>query len=224
MLALLYDVHGNLRALEAVLADATAAGGNEFLIGGDAVAFGPEPAETLELLRTLPNATWVRGNTERWLVETPAEGAGVWRALHETRVRLTWEDVELLYALPTRHAHGGMLFVHASPLTDCDTFGSEPAAEDARRLAGVGDRTVVFGHSHVQFPARDGPNATRLLNPGSVGQPLDGDPRAAYALLDGGEVELRRVEYDHSGAAAAMRAHGDWAEPFARRIELAFLS
>jgi diadenosine tetraphosphatase ApaH/serine/threonine PP2A family protein phosphatase len=78
----------------------------------------------------------------------------------------------------------------------------------------------VLGHSHLQF-VRDGPNGTTLVNPGSVGQPLDGDPRAAYALVDGTSVDQRRIEYDHLSVAAGLRALGSWAEPFADRIERA---
>jgi predicted phosphodiesterase len=78
----------------------------------------------------------------------------------------------------------------------------------------------VFGHSHLQF-AREGPNGTTLVNPGSVGQPLDGDPRAAYALVEGTSFDRRRIEYDHINVAAALRALGSWAEPFADRVERA---
>jgi diadenosine tetraphosphatase ApaH/serine/threonine PP2A family protein phosphatase len=75
-------------------------------------------------------------------------------------------------------------------------------------LNGVRDRTVVFGHSHLQF-RRAGPNGTTLVNPGSVGMPLDGDVRAAYALRSGdGDFEFRRVEYDNERAAAAYEALG----------------
>jgi predicted phosphodiesterase len=218
-LALLYDVHGNLAALEAVLADAGDVDG--YVVGGDVAAFGPEPKETLERLQSLADARWLRGNADRWLVETPTDRPEVWRALHETRVRIEWEDAEWLYARATQQEEGDVLFVHASPLTDVDTFGPAPHDEDERRLGGLSGRTVVFGHSHRQFPPREGPNATTLLNPGSVGQPLDGDPRAAYALLDAGAFELRRVEYDHGAAAERMRSLGTWAEAFARRIEFA---
>jgi diadenosine tetraphosphatase ApaH/serine/threonine PP2A family protein phosphatase len=90
-------------------------------------------------------------------------------------------------------------------------------------LSGVRDQTVVFGHSHLHF-RRPGPNGTELLNPGSVGMPLDGDVRAAWALRpDGGDFELRRTEYDVSRQAAAFRAlpgeYGEMRELFARRVE-----
>jgi predicted phosphodiesterase len=86
-------------------------------------------------------------------------------------------------------------------------------------LGGVHDRTVVFGHSHQQF-RRPGPDGTRLLNPGSVGMPLDGDRRAAWATLDDGEFAFHRTEYDVERAAHAYRhMGGDFGEFAAARIE-----
>jgi predicted phosphodiesterase len=85
-------------------------------------------------------------------------------------------------------------------------------------LAGESERTILFGHSHRQFE-RSGPNNTFLVNPGSVGAPLDGDPRAAWALYDNGELRMRRTVYDVERAAAQMRTYGEWAEPIVRRIE-----
>jgi diadenosine tetraphosphatase ApaH/serine/threonine PP2A family protein phosphatase len=87
-----------------------------------------------------------------------------------------------------------------------DSFYPEPQDTDAERLMGVEARRVVFGHTHLQF-ARPGPGGIELVNPGSVGIPLDGDHRAAYAVVhDGGEVELRRVDYDWRAVAREVRA------------------
>jgi predicted phosphodiesterase len=220
--ALLYDVHGNASALEAVLADAERAGARSFIVGGDLVAFGADPSGTLERLRSLGDARWLRGNTDRWLLETPVDVPPfLWRALDETRRVLRWDEVEWLYSLPTQIESDGVLYVHASPLADSHSFGPEPDAGDERLLAGISARTVVFGHSHLQFGPREGPKGTTLLNPGSVGQPLDGDPRAAYAIVDRNSFEQRRIEYDYVRAAAATRSLGTWAEPFADRIERA---
>jgi diadenosine tetraphosphatase ApaH/serine/threonine PP2A family protein phosphatase len=222
VLALLFDVHGNPAALEAVLADAERAGATSYLVGGDLVVGGLDPSGTVERLRALPDARWLRGNTDRWLLETPIDQPPfLWRALDEARRMLRWDEIEWLYSLPTRVELDGVLYVHASPLVDTDSFAPQPQDEDERRLAEVSGRTVVFGHSHVQFGPREGPNGTTLVNPGSVGMPLDEDPRAAYALVDGGSFEQRRVDYDHLGVAAGLHALGKWAEPFATRIELA---
>ena len=94
----------------------------------------------------------------------------------------------------------------------------QPSDDDERMLAGVRDRTVVFGHSHQQF-RRAGPNATVLVNPGSAGMPLDGDARGAWATWDG-DFEFRRTEYDVARAAAGYRSMGgDFGEFAAGRIE-----
>ena len=221
-LAVLYDIHGNLEALEAVVAEAEAAGVDGYLLGGDYATFGPWPRETVERLDDLPAETWLRGNVERWLVEPPEvpEQARplVEAAVASARAELTDEQIARLYALPERAEVDGLLYCHGSPLSDVESFAPQPEDGEERLLAGVRERIVVFGHSHVQF-RRAGPDETELVNPGSVGQPLDGDTRAAWAVAEGGRLTFRRTEYDVERAAAQMRRHGDWAEPIVRRIE-----
>jgi diadenosine tetraphosphatase ApaH/serine/threonine PP2A family protein phosphatase len=208
VLAVLYDIHGNLPALDAVLADARAAGADAYLLGGDYGAWGPHPRECVDLLRTLPHTTWIRGNGERWIRDPPRDRPEVLAALRE-RPSGYGADEGWLCSLQMQVELDGVLYVHGSPLSDVDSFPSEPGDGDERMLNGVRDTTVVFGHSHLQF-RRSGPNATTLINPGSVGMPLDGDVRAAYALRrDDGEFEFRRVEYDVERAAAAYEALGD---------------
>jgi predicted phosphodiesterase len=221
-IALLYDVHGNLLALNAVLEDAEAAGVDSYLLGGDYAAFGPWPRDTVERLQLLPCALWIRGNGERWLID----GAGparnghelVQNALRTANDALGASLVTKLYALPERAELNGIFFCHGSPLSDVESFAPTAQPGEEQLLAGDTSRTVVFGHSHQQF-SRQGPSNTQLVNPGSVGMPLDGDPRAAWALLDHGKFEFRRSAYDVERAATKMRSHGDWAEPLARRIE-----
>ena len=207
MLALLYDIHGNLVALEEVLMDAEAAGVDAYLLGGDFGSWSPWPRETIERLRDLPNATWIRGNGERWLREPPLDRPEVMEAFAEHSSGLG-TDEGWLYSLQAQFELDGVLYVHGSPLSDVESFPPEPGEDDERMLNGVRDKTVVFGHSHQQF-RRPGPNGTTLINPGSAGMPLDGDVRAAYALRsEGGEFEFRRVEYDNEKAAAAYEALG----------------
>jgi diadenosine tetraphosphatase ApaH/serine/threonine PP2A family protein phosphatase len=104
----------------------------------------------------------------------------------------------------------------ASPLST-SRAPAEPDEGDLRLLAGVKERQVVFGHSHLQFQ-RPGPNETDLINPGSVGMPLDGDTRAAWAIrLDDGELEFRRTPYDLAPAVERMREY-DWGELVAQRL------
>lgn len=216
-LAILYDIHGNLPALEEVLADVAGTGTDRFLLGGDYGAHSPWPLETVERLRGLPSATWIRGNGERWLREPPTDRPEVMEALSASSGLGTEEG--WLYSLQTQAELDGVLFVHGSPLSDVDSFGPEAHPDDERMLAGVRERTVVFGHSHLQF-RRPGPSGTLLVNPGSAGMPLDGDVRAAWALLRDGELELRRVRYDIARAAEAWSRLGTpFGEMAARRIE-----
>src|ERR671936_1560798 len=207
MLAALYDIHGSLPALEAVLEDAQAAGVGSYLLGGDYGAWGPHPLECVALLRALPRTTWIRGNGERWTREPPLDRPEVVEALRERSSGYGTEE-GWLYSLQSQVELDGVLYVHGSPLSDVESFPTEPGDDDERMLDGVRDKTVVFGHSHLQFK-RPGPNGTTLINPGSVGMPLDGDVRAAYALRhDDGDFEFRRVEFDTERVAQAWENLG----------------
>lgn len=219
---MLYDIHGNLPALEAVLDAAERQGVDEYLLGGDYATFGPWPRETVERLDGVPAIARIRGNVERWLREEPEvpESAKplVTPAIAAAREALGDDRIDELYRLPERSELDDLLICHGSPLSDIDSFAPEAQEGEERMLAGETNRTIVFGHSHRQF-RRAGPNGTQLVNPGSVGMPLDGDPRAAWALYEAGEIGFRRTAYDVSRAAAKMRSYGDWAEPIAHRIE-----
>lgn len=223
--AVLYDVHGNLVALEAVVADAEAAGAESYLLGGDYATFGPWPRETVEHLETLPAVARIRGNVDRWLREEPEVPAGS-RELVDHAIEAALESLgstltTALYELPERAELDGILVCHGSPLSDIESFAPKAQPDEERMLAGEAQRTILFGHSHVQF-RRPGPNGTLLVNPGSVGAPLDRDTRAAWALYENGEIVFQRTEYDVERAAAQMRSYGEWAEPIARRIENGF--
>ena len=214
--ALLYDMHGNLPALEAVLADASDA--DEFVLGGDYAMMGAWPRKTVERLKGLPNATWVRGNADRWLVDRHDAPAPVEAAAAECGEALGEQLVRELASLPEAATIDGTLYCHASPQSDMESFFPQPGELDAELLMGVEAPRVVFGHTHLQF-ARSGPGGIELVNPGSVGMPWDGDHRAAYAVLDGDRLEHRRVEYDWQASAEAVRERVG--ELPARRIELA---
>src|SRR4051812_49067606 len=166
MLALIYDVHGNLPALEAVLAHAEREGADRWLLGGDYVAWGGWPAETYERLKAIDGAQWIRGNTDRWLLDPPDDLATA-DALGRAAEAIGASAVSELVALPERLTLLEGHFCHASPLNDMESFGTEPAPGDDRLLNGVQDGRVVFGHTHVQF-ARTRDDGTELVNPGSV--------------------------------------------------------
>jgi diadenosine tetraphosphatase ApaH/serine/threonine PP2A family protein phosphatase len=218
VLGVLYDIHGNLDALEAVLVDADAVGVDRWLLGGDYGTPSPHPHETLARLRELPNATWIRGNGERWLLDPPEDRPEVMETYERFRDQISDDEAQRLFSLPATAELDGVLYVHGSPLSDDESFAPEPQDGEERLLAGIRDRTIVFGHSHLQF-RRAGPVGTDLVNPGSVGMPLDGDRRAAWATWEG-DFTFRRTEYDVEPAAAAYRAMGgDFGEFAARRIE-----
>jgi predicted phosphodiesterase len=222
-LALLYDVHGNLPALEAALDDARGAGADRVLLGGDYALFGPWPAETVQILHGLADATWIRGNVDRWCAFPDQADPDdlLQRALADCREALDPDTVAELGALEEQVVLDGTRYCHASPVSDLESFMPEPGERDDELLGGAGERRVVFGHTHLQFRRlRD--DGIELVNPGSVGLPLDGDHRAAFALVgEDGVVELRRVVYDHErSAAAVVERFGDvdWAERSRRRL------
>lgn len=228
MKALLYDIHGNLPALEATIADARDAGADEFVLGGDYALFGAFPAECVALLREL-GATWIRGNTDRWLEDASdaPDSELVQGALGHTRDALG-EVARELATLPATAELDGALVCHASPRSDMISFMPAASERDAELLSDGDPDVIVFGHTHLQFQRPSGRHT--LVNPGSVGLPFDRDRRAAYALRSSrGGFELRRVEYDADAYAAQLRermggALGEGVETLVRRVrEAAFV-
>ncbi len=203
-LAILYDIHGNLLALDAVLEDC---GVDQFLLGGDYALFGPAPEETVARLRSLgEGARWIRGNVDRWCFDPgSAPGDEVLRAaISDCRSALGTPAVEELGRLDEQVVLDGGRFCHASPLSDLRSFMPEAGEDDDELVAGVRERRIVFGHTHLPF-RRVINDGVELINPGSVGFPFDGDWRAAYALLhDDGSVEHRRVEYDREASIRGL--------------------
>ena len=222
--ALLYDVHGNLPALEAVLADIDAAGGvDSYVLGGDYAMFGPWPRETVERLRELEPAQWIRGNVDRWTAnphDAPDDPVPQ-SAIAACRAELGEQLVAELAALPEQIVIDGVRYCHGSPVSDVRSFLPEPAQDEDELIGGASERMLVFGHTHLPFE-REGPDGILLVNPGSVGIPLDGDTRAAYALLhEEGRVEHRRAEYYAVASATALRDRfrGEFVEVIADRIQ-----
>jgi hypothetical protein len=181
--AALYDIHGNLPALDAVLAevpdDAT------ILIGGDVVAGGERPSETLARLRSLGD----RVRCEGGLVPEPL--------VEETRGRLSDDEIAFLHELPETQRIDDVLYCHASPRNDVDIFTERTPEERLVPLfEGLDVATVVCGHTHTQYERTVG--GVRVINAGSVGMPYEEEP-GAYWLLD---LDHRRTPY----AGAELKA------------------
>ena len=217
--AALYDIHGNLPALHAVLADAAREKVSTLVIGGD-VASGPLPAETLEELMALgPRGQFVSGNADREMIEAYDQGrlaveaagdsAQVASAFSAGRISREQRDFLAGFA-PTVvldvEGLGRTLFCHGSPRSDTEMITTATADERLHGiLRGVEESVVVCGHTHRQFDRRvDG---WRVVNAGSVGIPYEGRAGAYWVLL-GPDVELRRTEYDLEPALAELRAGG----------------
>ncbi len=211
--AALYDIHANLPALEAVLAEPDVVTADLVLVGGDAL-LGPMPAETLALLVALGDrVAWVHGNTEREVAESRGadpDSGGLWeRRAAWVAGRLTAAAVAAADAWPATVAVpvaglGPVLFCHGSPRSDEEIVTAISPPERVKpMLAGVGERTIVCGHTHVQFDRLV--SGRRIVNAGSVGMPYEGSPGARFCLL-GPDVELRCTGYDAEAAAARIRA------------------
>jgi putative phosphoesterase len=199
--AALYDIHGNLAALDAALAEVDA---DVIVVGGDFVA-GPWPAETLERLGGLDgDVRFIRGNADREVFEE-AQGLAPPEVMDFVRARLSDEQLAFLRSLPLTETLdidglGRVLFCHATPRNDSEIFTRDSPDERWREaLAGVGADVVVCGHTHVQFDRRIG--EVRLVNAGSVGMPYEDVPGAYWALL-GPDVELRRTAYEPDDLAS----------------------
>lgn len=207
---MLCDIHGNLPALQAVLAEVEEAGVDLIVFGGD-VAAGPMPVEAIEVLAGFgPRARFVRGNADRLMVEsfdgTPGSSGGSdsWPASMLSRAHRDFlNSFEPTVAVGVE-VLGLVLCCHASPDSD-DVPIITPATPDdvvVDALASTQANLVVAGHTHMQFDRSV--SGRRMVNAGSVGMPYADQPGAYWALI-GDEVDLRRTPYDFAAAAAAIR-------------------
>jgi predicted phosphodiesterase len=218
----LYDIHGNIDALEAVLADARAADPDVVLVGGDAVP-GMFARATLDRLADLP-ARWIRGNGEREVAEAvdgpqpaPDDLAAVTAAV--TAAELGEERARPLGELPLTLEIDGVVYCHASPRRDDEMLTRLSSAERwADALAGVEAPVVVGGHTHQQDDRAVG--GVRFLNAGSVGMPYEGgDGAARWLWVADGVPELRQTSYDASAAGERILAAG-WPDQDSIRASL----
>ncbi len=221
-IAALYDIHGNLPALNAVLAELETIQPNLIVIGGDIVA-GPMPAETLTRLMQLGDrAQFIRGNADREVVAA-FDGTSanldmtdhVREAMAFVAGRITRDQRDFLAGLPERltlsvDGLGTILFCHATPRNDEEIF--TPATPDDRLaviFANIEQQYVVCGHTHMQFERRlSRLGNLRIINAGSVGMPYADQPGAYWLLLTPEGYEHRRTAYDVDAAAQAIIASG----------------
>jgi putative phosphoesterase len=196
--ATLYDIHGNLEALEAVLREVPEEA--TIVVGGDICMGGPRPAGTLERLRALgERVRWLRGNADREL-GPGEEGLAPPDVVEQTRAALTPEQIAFLYHLPPTVKIGEILFCHATPRNDLDIFTERtPEERIAHLFAGVDASVVVCGHTHMQFERTIA--GKRVVNSGSVGLPYEDAPGAYWTL----DLLPRRTEYEGAEAPAAGR-------------------
>jgi putative phosphoesterase len=223
--AIVSDVHGNRRALEAVLADLREVGPDVVVHGGDLAYGGAHPAEVVDQIRAL---AWpgVCGNTDEMLwapqsltdfaSKTPQLGpllALIQDVIPPTLASLGEERLRWLEGFPERYSGEGFTIVHASPGDLWRAPMPNASDEELQSIyAPLGTRIVVYGHIHRPYIRRTG--QMTVANTGSVSQSYDGDRRASYLVMEGESVSIRRVEYDvESEAKELLRSglpHADW--------------
>lgn len=204
--AALSDIHGNLPALEAVLADVEREGVDAIVVAGDSYS-GPWPAEVVDLLTAL-DAVIVRGNADR--VDVVRDFDGALSAWNEERLgpsRLAAVSAWPRTAELEVAGLGSVLVCHSTPTDDESIYTRiTPDDELVALLGQVNHDVLVCGHTHMQYD-RTLSTGLRVVNPGSVGMPYEGARGAFWAVL-GPEVEFRRSEYDVEAAVAAMEVMG----------------
>jgi predicted phosphodiesterase len=203
MLALISDIHANLPALEAVLNHAKANGVSRFICLGDVVGYNGQPDECVKLLMA-HNARNILGNHDSYIVsgQNCTRSKVVAAIIDKHRAALSYESLNWLHQSVNCIVDGSTLMVHGGPQDYVDEYLYKVSLQTF-----PGDvRQLFAGHTHVQCKLDFDTHA--FCNPGSVGQPRDGDPRAAYAIISGTDVTLQRVPYDIDRTAQAMQARG----------------
>jgi putative phosphoesterase len=213
-IAVLSDIHGNLLALDACLADLESQGSADaIVVAGDLCLGGPKPKKVLQRLEEI-GAACVRGNTDRYLSEdssgekrSQVESAQIAWTRHEIGERWAAWLKDLPFALRIGEDNNQLLIVHANPLTDDEHLWPDADETTLRRLIGKEKATTLaFGHLHLPYVRVW--RGKLLANVASAGLPKDGDPRAAYAILterEGGwQVKHRRVAFDVKKVATQL--------------------
>lgn len=202
-IGIISDVHSNQTALEAVLTDMPEV--EKIVSLGDVIGYGPRPKETAETVRQLSDIS-IRGNHEHYL-ENPIEckgNNGAYKGIKHAQSKLNDDLIRWLTSTPMRHKVSNKLKIahgHPSEQNPYRYIREHNVRSLVSRLKDAEYTILAVGHSHIQFKrdlrkSHDG--AGIVVNPGSVGQPRDNDPRAGYAIVDTDpiDVSLHRVEYD----------------------------
>jgi diadenosine tetraphosphatase ApaH/serine/threonine PP2A family protein phosphatase len=247
MIALISDIHANLEALDAVLADMAAYPVDRVFCLGDVIGYGPDPREALRRVRRCEFT--LLGNHEEGLLYS-AEGFNerARRALAWTRAELSdsrypkeenyafWEQID---GFETTRTEGDHHFVHGSPRDPVREYVMPADALDRAKMGAIFAQLPVRhsfgGHTHVPgiFPEGGAfrhqsefpdwvplPRVRSLVNIGSVGQPRDGDPRASYLLLDGDRILFRRVAYDVEATMRKIFGNPELDDYLGRRLKV----
>ncbi len=229
MRAIISDIHGNLEALEAVLADIRQQGIAQIYCLGDIIGYGPNPRECIDLIRHHCQVTILGNHDQAALFDPEGFNAGAERAIFWTRKMLESGDPnsnekrwEFLGDLPRMRREDKFLFVHGSARNPLNEYVFPEDIYNQRkmeRIFGLVDRYCFQGHTHIPGVFTDDYNFRSpeeigfkidladqkvLVNVGSVGQPRDGDNRSSYVVVDGSTVNFRRVEYDFEKTIAKI--------------------
>ncbi len=209
--AIISDVHANLAALNAVLGEIDSMGISNIISAGDVVGYYPFPNEVIQLFKRRA-VVGIAGNHDRAVLRTKITSMNpiAGQAAQWTARELSETSRDYLANLPPR-THltiGGKLvgLYHGSPRDDVEYVFEEEAEPELLRLSG--SRLLVLGHTHVPFVHRS--NEGTIVNPGSVGQPRDGDPRACFMVYDStkDDFTIRRTEYDIEATVKAVQQAG----------------
>lgn len=203
MIAIISDIHGNLPALQVVLSEAVSLGCTRVISLGDVVGYYAQPGECIDLLREY-SAINIMGNHDNYLIQgLPCpRSRKVTEMMEYQRKIISGEQADWLSKSCSVLIEGENYFTHGGWNDPLDEY----LYKIAQKCFPVGARNLFTGHTHVQALVEFGEK--KYCNPGSVGQPRDGDPRAAFAVLSGSEVILHRIDYDIDLTANTMKEAG----------------
>lgn len=210
-LGILSDIHANSIALSEVIKDLKSLNIKQMIFLGDLVINGPSPKEVFNQLKKLKPVIWIKGNTDEWFLEINEQWEPksineikFYELFHFSKERLYKQDIEFIKKLPFSESielnSVKVLCVHGSPRNIAESMSPEiPDHQIIDMIDGIEEKVILCGHFHSSTNREV--NDKLILNPGSIGNPMDEDPRASYGILeirDNGEIEflIRRIPYD----------------------------